>query len=299
MDLFALEVANQYAEHCATKEREGNPAVLQTLLKTANAPGDPATYKAVCGYRILEEEEAASGPQMQPRYFLDAHGLTFEINEMREELLSATSTHVALGLACHDNVYVITEVFSAKPLRLESIKATEDEKSIEVSGKMLTDQLGPYALRVTVPNDASNHVCLIGPESIKYNPETKEFHALLDKPELLYANPPFICEIYLREKPQTIPYEKPATSDVAKDLQHLKLAYKAPMELYPDPRLVMEETEERAREEEADLERRRVPRMLIPLERRGGQTDEAGRGGESAEDVGTGDRPDARGRKAP
>ncbi len=262
MDLFAIEAANQYAEYCATKERDGNPAALSALLTSAGAPGDPAGYKAICGYRILEEEEVASAQPMQSKYFLDAHGLTFEINETRDELLSPAYTHVALGLACHENLYVITEIFSSKPLRLESIKATEDEKSIEVAGKMLTDQLGPYALRVAVPNDKTNHVCLIGPESIKFNPETKEFQALLDKPELLYANPPFICEIYLREKPQTIPYGNPATSDVAKDLQHLKLAYKAPMELYPDPRLVMEETEERAREEEAELERRRVRQML-------------------------------------
>ena len=258
MDLFALEVANQYAEYCATKERDGNPTVLKELLAKAGVPGEPASYKAVCGYRILEEEEAANAQPMQSKFFLDAHGLTFEINETRDELLNPAYTHVALGLACHENVYVITEIFSTKPVRIESIKATEDEKSIEVSGKMLTDQLGPYALRVAVPNDKTNHVCLIGPESIKFNPESKEFQALLDKPELLYANPPFVCEIYLREKPQTIPYEKPPNSDVAKDLQHLKLAYKAPMELYPDPRLVMEETQERAQEEEAELERRRV-----------------------------------------
>ncbi len=255
LDYFINSAATQYAEYCVSTERDGNANVLQDILKACGAPG---TYKSVSGYRYLEDEEQANAKSMLTKLFLDAYGLTFEINETREEILNPEHTHVGLGLALLNNLYVITLVFSVKPLRLEAIKATEDEKGIEISGKMLTDQLGPYAIRVMDTANPTKPLSLIGPESMKYNLESKDFRILLDKPEFLYANPPFICEIYLRQKPQSIPYEGPAVADLDKNLQYLQLAYKAPMELFPDPRILMEETKDRALEEEELLKAHRI-----------------------------------------
>ncbi len=251
MDYYITDAATQYAEYCASTERDGNPVKLQELL---NACGAPGTYKAVTGYRYLEEEEQATAEAMLPKFFLDAYGLTFEINETREEIMRPEHTHVALGLALLKNLYVIAEVYSAKPLVLEAIKATEDAKFIEITGRMQNDQVGPYAVRVL---DQGKPAALVGPDKMKYNKETKDFQVLLDKPDMLCAKPPMICEIYLRQKPQSIAYGEPLTSDVEKDLVHLKLEYKGPLEMYPDPRILIEETRDKAREELEESERQK------------------------------------------
>lgn len=255
LDHYINDAATQYAEYCANTEPDGNQKIMQDILVSIGAPG---AYKAVTGYRYLEEEEKANANSMLTKLFLDAHGLTLEIVETREEILKPEYTHVGLGLALLNNLYVITEIFSAKPLKLEGIKATEDEKGIAISGKMLTDQMGPYAVRVVAPANPPKPLCLLGPEGMKYSLATKEFSILLDQPEVLYAHPAFICEIYLRKKPEDIQYEKPHSDDIAKSLQFLQLAYKTPMELYPDPRISIEDTQDRAKEEKERLEKKKV-----------------------------------------
>jgi hypothetical protein len=258
-DQYINIAACQYAQYCANNERDGNPTVLEEIFKTNNAPG---TYKGITGYRILEEEEQVSAQTMFNKLFLEAHGLTFEVNETREEMLNPDYTHVGFGFSLAGNVYVIAEIFSTKKLRLEGIKATEDEKGIEINGKMLDDTLGPYAAQVIDPASPTKPVCLIGPEGMKLDMEKKEFRIFIDKPELLYATPPFVCEIYLRNNPQTIKYGGPITQNLAKDLVHLQLAYKTPMELFPDPRILMEETHDEAKEKQEELEKRKVKSYL-------------------------------------
>jgi len=255
MDYFINDAATQYAEYCASTERDGNEAILLEVLKACAAPG---VYKSVTGYRYLEEEEQVNAKALLPKLFLDAYGLTLEINEMREEILKPEFTHAGFGLALLNNLYVITVIMSAKSLKLESIKATEDEKGIEVNGRMLTDLMGPYAVRVVDAKNPTKPICLVGPESMKFSLETKEFRIFLDKPDVLYNDPPLICEIYLRQKPQGIAYGGAPSADLASNLTYLELAFKTPMELFPDPRVLIEETQDRAREEQEELEQKRV-----------------------------------------
>lgn len=255
LDKYLSDAATQYAEFCAKTKRDGDKDQLQEIIKNVGAPGN---YNAIIGYRYLEDEEQANAKSNLPKLFIDAHGLTFEINETREEMIKPEYTHVGLGLALKDNMYVITELYSSKPLRIEGIKPTEDEKAIEISGKMTTDELGPYALRVYSAAEPAKNICLLGPESMKYNPATKEFLLYVDKPELVYVNPHLIFEVYLRNNPQKIPYQQPQTDDMSKQLGYLSLAYKSPLELYPDPRIQAEDLQDRAREEQEEHERQRV-----------------------------------------
>lgn len=255
LDKFISEAATEYAEYCATKERDGNAEVLQEILKKAGVPG---TYKAAVGYRYLEDEEQSTAKANLAKLFVDAHGLTFELNETREEILKTDNTHAGLGLAIKDNLYMITELYSSKPLRIEGIRPTEDEKAIEITGKIISEQFGPYALRVYSPAEPTKNIALIGPESMKYNLEAKEFQMFVDKPELLYVNPPLAMEVYLRNNPQKIPYQQPQAEDMAKQLGYLMLAYKGFLELFPDPRIQAEEVQDRAREEQEEHERKRV-----------------------------------------
>jgi hypothetical protein len=255
LDKFINEAATEYAEYCATKERDGNPEVLQEILKKTGVPG---TFKAAVGYRYLEDEEQSTAKANLAKLFVDAHGLTFELNETREEILKADNTHAGLGLAIKDNLYMITELYSSKPLKIEGIRPTEDEKAVEMMGKMITEGLGPYALRVYSPAEPTKNIALIGPESMKFNIETKEFLMYVDKPELLYVNPPLAMEVYLRNNPQKIPYQQPQAEDMAKQLTFLILGYKGYLELFPDPRIQAEEVQDRAREEQEEHEKKRV-----------------------------------------
>lgn len=250
MDYFINDASTQYAEYCASTERDGNQTKLNEMLAAAGASG---IYKSITGYRYLEDEEQANAKSMLSKLFLDAHGLTFEINETRDEIMKPEYTHVGIGLALLNNLYVVTEVFSAKMVTLESIKATEDEKGIEILGKVMTDQMGPYAVRVMSTSKPSQQIALVGPENMKLDLETKKFRVFLNKPDMLYNTPPHICEIYLRQKPQSIPYEGPPTADLDKNLTYLQLSFKAPMELYPDPRILMEETQDRAKAQQEEL----------------------------------------------
>lgn len=254
LDIYANEAASQYAEFCANNNLAGNNDEMMNIVKSKGLPGQ---YQALTGYRYLEEEEMENAERMLTKLFLDAHGLTFEQNETRLEIMKKENTHAGLGFAIKENLLMVAELYSIKPLRIESIKATEDARGIEVIGKMDNDQFGPYACSVINKLEPTKPLCMVGPDKMSYDQKTFQFMIFIDKPELLYANPPFIIEIYLRTKPLNIPYMKPFTEDLSKSLGFLQLAYKTPMELYPDPRILMEDTEDRAKEEQEELEKRK------------------------------------------
>lgn len=265
MDHYISETASKYAEFCAEGEIDGNQEKLKELLTTVSAPGD---YKGITGYRYLEEEELKNAKLMINKFFLEAYGLTFEINETREEILKPEYTHVGIGLASSDNLYVVTEIFSSKMLTVNSIKVTEDEKGIEIKGKLTTDQMGPYALRVLdEAQTPAGVVALIGPDNMQLDLETRNFQVFIDKPEIIYNSPSLTCEVYLRLKPQSIEYGKVPADDVAKDLVYLKLSFKMPMEPFPDPRVIVEESRDRVQQEQEEMMRRKVTFVVLKLER--------------------------------
>jgi len=256
MDPYINETASKYAEFCASGEVDGNQAKLTELTTAFKAPGE---YKGITGYRYLDEEERKNAKLMINKFFLEAYGLIFEINETREEMLKPDYTHVGIGLASSENVYVITEVFSTKLLTVNTIKVADNEKGVEIQGKLTTDQMGPYAVRVVDEKKTPPVVvALVGPDNMQLDLETRNFQVFIDKPEIIYASPPLICEIYLRQKPQSIEYGKGPAPDLEKDLVYLKLSYKIPIEPLPDPRLVVEESRERIQQEQEEATRRKV-----------------------------------------
>lgn len=256
LDPYLSETASRYAEFCAGGEVDGNQEKLKELIAESTAPGD---YKGITGYRYLEEEEMKNAKLMINKFFLEAYGLSFEINETREELLKPEYTHVSIGLASTDNLYVVTEIFSSKMVIVNSIKLTEDEKGVEIAGKLTTDQMGPYAVRVVNETQTPpSAVALVGPDSMQLNLETKDFQVLVDKPDALYASPPLVCEVYLRQKPQSIEYSKEPAPDLEKNLVYLTLSCKVPIEPFPDPRVVIEESRDKAQQEHEEAARRKV-----------------------------------------
>jgi hypothetical protein len=260
LDPYINETATKYAEFCAGGEVDGNQAKLTELITASTAPGE---YKGITGYRYLGEEEKKNAKLMINKFFLEAYGLTFEINETRDEILKPEYTHVGIGLASSEEIYVVTEVFSSKLLIVNNIKVTDDEKGVEVQGKLTTDQMGPYAVRVV--NEAHTPpvvVALVGPDNMQLDLETRNFQVFIDKPEIMFSSPPLICEVYLRQKPQSIEYGKEPASDLEKNLVYLKLSYKTPVEPFPDPRVVVEESKEKVQQEQEELARRKVSLKL-------------------------------------
>ena len=84
--------------------------------------------------------------------------------------------------------------------------------AIQISGKMLDDKVGIYALRLlyfdTTKNDPKNDRFKSGPENIEFDRHTREFTAIIETPEPCNGPESKLLEFYVRNNPDSIPYKK-------------------------------------------------------------------------------------------
>jgi len=149
------------------------------------------------------------------------------------------------------------ELLSTKELKVGELKATDNE-NIEVIGQMLNAKdRGIYAMRIV--SSKKKEKAVIGPADIQYNKQTGEFMGTFPPQEdVFYQEDPKFMELYVRIKPESIPYEEPSTERI-NVAQGLELCLKLPMEFIPDPRTIIEDAHDRDRE---DREKERLAKKL-------------------------------------
>jgi len=244
-DLFSMLIAGDYAEYL--KNNEHDPDLFKQLCEDYSVFGE---LKVV--YTISRFEEDANISETFHQDFLDLGYLLLEVETDRQVILDGHFNHMGIGVAMTAEKMILVETFSHKMLTITKISEGEDG-GIEVRGKMLTNERGLYAVRLQ--SIEAKRELLVGPESIEFDRNTKEFIAFLDTEETVGSSHKII-ELYVRVKPDSIEYKKGTKEKI--NLKHLELAHRVPCTTYPDPRYLAEDEEDRIRKEQETLERMRI-----------------------------------------
>jgi hypothetical protein len=176
-----------------------------------------------------------------------------------------------------DEKVSVVDIFTQRDCVVEKVTINRDNQSVEVIGKMLTDKMGVFAIRI-VPEDHPNKTLhLISPQLISYDSKSHTFLATLNCPPKVFEDDsPKMIEVYLRHKPETIKYGVPSTDKTK--VEDLQIGYRIPFVNYPHPRVAFEieqedlldrrkaEEELRRRKDEDNREREERERRIAKVE---------------------------------
>lgn len=195
--------------------------------------------------------------------FMDAHGVLCELQSDLEHMIDAKYTHVGLGFAWNKEKVLVVEFYSMKPVVISQLTESEDG-GVDIRGTMLSSEVGLYAARIVSIKNQKKDIKIVGPPNIQYDKNSRTFIITIEGPAdgLFYSEDPKILEIYIR-KSQIDKIQYGVQSAERINVAHLELALRLPMEFLPDPRTVIEDAQDREREERDLAERRKVIDLLF------------------------------------
>ena len=237
-DYFTELLAYQYADQLVAIGKE-DPELLKKMTQDGVFKCQVIPLVSKCN---LEEGVSNNGAEMH-KIFTDTHGLLMELEEGRQLILDQECNHIAVGCAHDDSKLFLVELYSKKLCGLETIAINEQEK-IVISAHMFNDAYGPYAFRLCDASNMKKDVLIVGPEAMTYDPTTFKYTITFSFEYALYSDK--FGEIYLRKKPQTIPYGTKTEEKLS--VEGLELGLKLPMEIIPLPQIIQED----ALDEEAE-----------------------------------------------
>jgi hypothetical protein len=180
-------------------------------------------------------------------------------------------------MAFDDEKVSVVDIFSLREVVVEKVNINKDNLNIEVYGKMLTDKMGVFAIRIVYEDHPNKALHLIGPQFISYDSKTHTFVGILNCPAKVFDDEaPKMIEVYLRHKPETIKYGIPSTEKPK--VEDIQIGYRIPMLSYPHPRVAYEieqeefldkrraEEESRRRKEDDSREREERERRIAKVE---------------------------------
>jgi hypothetical protein len=123
---------------------------------------------------------------------------------------------------------------------------------------MLSSEVGLYAARIVSVKNQKKDLKVVGPPNIQYDKATRNFIITIEGPSdgLFYSDDPKVLEIYIR-KSQIDKIQYGVASQERINVAHLELALRLPMEYIPDPRTVIEDAQDREKEEKELADRRK------------------------------------------
>lgn len=136
---------------------------------------------------------------------------------------------------------------------------TESEDGgVDIRGMMLSSEVGLYAVRIVAIKNMKKDIKVVGPPNIQFDKNTRTFIITIEGPaeNLFYSDDPKVVEIYIR-KSQIDKIQYGVASGERINVAHLELALRLPMEYIPDPRTVIEDAQDKEKEERDAAERRK------------------------------------------
>ena len=159
-------------------------------------------------------------------------------------------------MALNDMKVVVVNIFCKREVTVDSCSINVDSGNIIIKGELNNEQYGAYALRVISPRAPNKTIVQITPQHItpanisnKIRPFTAIFNnigRLLEDPE------PKNIEIYIRVKPDMIPYNKIFSDKIR--FEDLTLGAVVPLMSFPSDREKKEERRQDAKDEKAAKE---------------------------------------------
>jgi hypothetical protein len=176
--------------------------------------------------------------------FMDCHSTLLELETHRNYLLGNNFNTICLGMAFEKEKVTVVDIFTNRLVNIEQCAITEEAQTIFVEGKVLTDKMGVYAVRIVAEDQPNATLLSLNPQEINYDAinkkwickfknATKVFEELSKEEKKLYI------QVYLRENPETIKYGQPTTDKIKFNL--LTLGYRCQLENFPHPLIIKEQ----------------------------------------------------------
>ena len=258
--------ADAYANYLLTEDE--NQDALEQILKEKGVACE-GEHHAVIGHAYLDEDDLPKDKTMMNEY-MDAHGLLLELKEERTRLNEEGLTHVGVGFAADKRIVKVVELISKRPLYISRLTQNE-QGGVRVDGMIVPPTGGAapvgglYAARIVTESvrtsgDLKKHIVWAGPPQMTME-KTKEFQINFPAPEL--DMPVFhasqqggesnYLEIYVRTSGNAANIKYGVADNEKINFQHLKLVYRIAMDIFPDPRIEIEDAKD-----QEDLQRHRV-----------------------------------------
>ena len=269
IDLLANNLAMLYADYLLTnKENE------EELKNMANALNIKAEFKVSSLDSFIDSDNARPDINQMKKYmefadeFYDVQATLIEFEEHCDNILSNTYNKVGIGIALNDMKVVVVDVFLRREVTVDSCSINPESGNIIIKGQLADEQYGAYALRLVSPTNPNKTIVSISPQHItpaNVINKIRPFTAIFNNVEKILEDPePKNIEIYIRVKPDLIPYNKIFSDKIR--FEDLKLGAVIPLLPFPSNIERKEEKRQDLRDEKiakenmtllADYERRK------------------------------------------
>ena len=269
IDLIANNLAMLYADYLLNNKE--NEEELNKMAKALNFKGE---FKVSSLDSFIDSDGGKPETTAMAKYmefaddFYDVQATLIEFEEHCENILSENFNKVGIGMALNDMKVVVVNIFCKREVTVDSCSINLESGNIIIKGELNNEQYGAYALRVVAPRAPTKTLVQITPQHItpanianKIRPFTAIFNnisRLLEDPE------PKNIEIYIRVKPDMIPYNKIFSDKIR--FEDLTLGAVVPLMTFPSDREKKEERRQDLKDEKiakdnltllADYERRK------------------------------------------
>ena len=269
IDLIANNLAMLYADYLLNNKE--NEEELNNMAKALNIK---AEFKVSSLDSFIDSDSAQPDANMMAKYmefaddFYDVQATLIEFEEHCDYILSDNFNKVGIGIALNDMKVVVVDVFLKREVTVDFCSINIENGTILVKGELTNEQFGAYALRIVTPSAPNKTIVHITPQHItpasiatKIRPFTAIFNnvgKVLEDPE------PKNIEIYIRVKPDMIPYNKIFSDKIR--FEDLTLGSVIPLMPFPSDREKKEERRQDLKDEKiakdnlallADYERRK------------------------------------------
>jgi hypothetical protein len=258
-----------YADYLLNNKE--NEEELNNMAKALNIK---AEFKVSSLDSFIDSDSAQPDANMMAKYmefaddFYDVQATLIEFEEHCDYILSDNFNKVGIGIALNDMKVVVVDVFLKREVTVDFCSINIENGTILVKGELTNEQFGAYALRIVTPSAPNKTIVHITPQHItpasiatKIRPFTAIFNnvgKVLEDPE------PKNIEIYIRVKPDMIPYNKIFSDKIR--FEDLTLGSVIPLMPFPSDREKKEERRQDLKDEKiakdnlallADYERRK------------------------------------------
>ena len=268
IDLLANNLAMLYANYLLT-----NPENEDELKTMANALNIKADYKVSTLDSFIDSDNAHPDNNQMKKYmefadeFYDVQATLIEFEQHCDNILSNRYNKVGIGMALNDMKVVVVDVFLRREVTIDSCSINLESGTIIIKGQLTDEQYGAYALRLVSPTNPNKTIISISPQHItpaNVPNKIRPFTAIFNNVEKILEDPePKNIEIYIRVKPDLIPYNKIFSDKIR--FEDLTLGAVIPLLPFPS-------TTEKKEEKRQDLKDAKIAKenmvLLADYERR-------------------------------
>ena len=213
IDLIANNLAMLYADYLLNNKE--NEEELKNMAKALNFKAD---FKVSSLDSFIDSDNGRPDANPMAKYmefaddFYDVQATLIEFEEHCDNILSDSFNKVGIGIALNDMKVVVVDIFLKREVTIDSCNINIDSGNIVIKGELTDEQFGAYALRIVSPSAPNKTIVNITPQHItpaNINTKIRPFTAIFNNVGRVLEDPePKNIEIYIRVKPDLIPYNK-------------------------------------------------------------------------------------------